>query len=75
MTAIVHPPTDISDLFTRHQVLYETIARSHPSLLGGIVRCSRCGRSRTVEPAKCLRDGWPRCCSVTMGLRAAEVAP
>lgn len=60
---------DTADLFTPHQVLYETIAKSHPSLLGGIVRCSRCGRSRKVDAAQCLRDGWPRCCSGTMGLQ------
>ena len=66
---------ETADLFTRHQVLYETIAKSHPSLLGGIVRCSRCGRSRQVDPAKCLREGWPTCCRTTMELRAAEVKP
>lgn len=60
---------DISDLFTPHQVLYETIAKSHPSLLNGIVWCSRCGHSRKVDAAKCLREGWPKCCSATMGLK------
>lgn len=65
--------TDAFDhVFSRHQVLYEEIARSHPSLLNGVVWCSRCGRSRTVDSAKCLRDGWPKCCGGTMGLQKVE---
>lgn len=58
----------IDAIFTRHQVLYEEIARSHPSLLNGIVWCSRCGKSRKVDAARCLREGWPKCCGGTMGL-------
>lgn len=53
---------------TRHQSLYDTIAASHPSLLNGIVWCSRCRRSRIVDAAKCLRDGWPKCCGVTVSI-------
>jgi hypothetical protein len=52
----------------RHQALYDTIASSHPSLLAGIVWCGRCGRSRKVDAAKSLRDGWPKCCCATMGI-------
>lgn len=59
--------TDLLTLPARHQALYETIAASHPSLLRGVVWCGRCMRSRTVDPAKCLRDGWPKCCSGMMG--------
>lgn len=58
----------------RHQALYDTIAASHPSLLAGIVWCGRCGKSRTVDPAQCLRFGWPKCCSATMSIdKPAEV--
>jgi len=65
----------IDTIFTRHQVLYETIAKSHPSLINGLVRCSRCGRLRTVDAAKCLREGWPRCCGGTMELQPVEAKP
>jgi len=60
----------------RHQSLYDTIAASHPSLLNGVVWCARCRRSRKVDAAKCLREGWPKCCSATMGLeKPQEVNP
>jgi hypothetical protein len=56
-------------IFSRHQVLYEEIAKSHPSLLGGKAWCARCRRARIVDAAKCLHDGWPKCCGGTMGLK------
>ncbi|MGY3393403.1 hypothetical protein ACVWW6_005994 [Bradyrhizobium sp. USDA 3311] len=62
------------DIFTRHQVLYEEIARSHPSLLNGKVFCARCGKPRQVDAAKCLRDGWPKCCGCSMSLAPAEAS-
>ncbi|NWG24564.1 MAG: hypothetical protein HXY30_09180 [Pseudorhodoplanes sp.] len=50
--------------------LYEQIAQSHPSLLAGRVICGKCGQTRQVEAAACLRHGWPKCpCGGgTMGL-------
>lgn len=68
----------IEDFFTapaRHQALYDTIAQRHPSLLAGIVICGRCGTRRQVDAARCLREGWPKCCSGTMGLAPVEVKP
>jgi hypothetical protein len=59
-------------IFTRHQVLYEEIARSHPSLFEGKVYCARCGKPRQVDAAKCLRDGWPKCCGATVSLASTE---
>lgn len=60
----------------RHQSLYDTIAQSHPSLLNGLVWCRHCESTRTVDPAKCLRDGWPVCCRATMSIdRPKEVKP
>lgn len=60
----------------RHQSLYDTIEASHPSLLAGKVWCGRCGRPRTVDAAKCLRDGWPKCCGTTVSIeKPAEVKP
>lgn len=41
--------------------LYDEIAASHPSLLAGRVHCGKCGTTRTVDPARCLREGWPKC--------------
>lgn len=64
--------TDFLTLLGRHQALYETIAKSHPSLLNGKVFCGRCGQARQVDAAKCLRDGWPKCCGCTMKLAPAE---
>jgi hypothetical protein len=59
----------------RHQTLYDTIAQSHPSLLAGVVWCGRCSKSRQVDAARCLREGWPKCCSDTMGLAPVEAKP
>lgn len=35
------------------------------------VECKRCGVSISVDPEKCLREGWPICCGQTMSLRSA----
>lgn len=58
----------LASVHHRHQALYDTIATSHPSLLAGMVLCGRCGKSRKVDAAKCLRSGWPKCCSSTMSI-------
>jgi hypothetical protein len=61
---------------SRHRALYDTIAKSHPSLLAGLVWCRHCGRARTVDPALCLREGWPKCCNRTMTIdKPVEVKP
>lgn len=54
------------------RALYDEIARSHPSLLSGRVFCARCGKARVVDPAACLRTGWPKCCSSTMSIDSRE---
>lgn len=56
----------------RHRALYDEIARSHPSLLDGRVVCGRCGQTRVVDAARCLREGWPKCCGQTMSLETKE---
>ena len=53
--------------FLANRRLYDEIAASHPSLLRGKVWCS-CGKTRTVDPADCLRNGWPKCCGGTMSI-------
>lgn len=30
--------------------------------------CRKCGRVQPVDPAECLRRGWPKCCGETMYL-------
>lgn len=32
------------------------------------VRCERCGATREVRFARCLAQGWPKCCGGTMRL-------
>jgi len=46
--------------------LYDEITRSHPSLLRGRVWCTRCNSFRQVNVAQALRNGWPKCCAMTM---------
>lgn len=59
-----------------HRTLYDTIAASHPSLFNGLVWCRHCRTTRTVDAARCLREGWPKCCSATMSIdKPAEVKP
>jgi hypothetical protein len=33
-----------------------------------MVECVSCGKREEVSFAKCLREGWPRCCALTMRL-------
>ncbi|MBB5051100.1 hypothetical protein HNQ36_001054 [Afipia massiliensis] len=54
--------TTIAHTFSRHQSLHDEIATKHPSLAGGLVWCRHCNKSRRVDPAECLRSGWPKCC-------------
>lgn len=46
---------------TRPHATFTEIERSHPSLLRGVVRCGRCSKPRTIDPATCQRIGWHRC--------------
>jgi hypothetical protein len=36
--------------------------------LGTCCKCTECGRVKHVDPAECLRSGWPKCCGYTMTL-------
>lgn len=56
--------------------LHDRLARSHPKLERGQVWCRACGATEQVDPAECLRSGWPKCCGATMTIDApAERAP
>ena len=59
----------------RGQALHDEIARSHPSLMRGRVWCVRCGGYKDVDPAKCLREGWPRCHGATMTIDSPKERP
>lgn len=38
-----------------------------PSVFGGLLRCTECGREQPLGDATShLRTGWPMCCSYTM---------
>lgn len=50
--------------------LHELASRSHPKLDRGRVWCRTCGASLVVNPAECLRSGWPKCCGQTMTIDA-----
>lgn len=38
----------------------------------GRVWCRECGGTVTVDAARCLRYGWPKCCGYTMTIDAPE---
>lgn len=59
---------------SRPPTLHEQLADAHPKLKRGIVWCHTCGARLIVDPADCLRWGWPTCCGSTMGLDAPEDA-
>ena len=52
--------------------LYDTIAKSNPSLARGRVWCRKCGATRKVDTAKCLEQGWPMCCGETMTIDSPD---
>lgn len=52
--------------------LHDDLAQCHPSLARGKVWCRRCGGSRAVDPAECLRSGWPICHGATMTIDSPE---
>lgn len=52
--------------------LHKTLAQCHPKLARGQVWCRTCGMTKKVDPAECLRYGWPKCCGQTMTIDAPE---
>lgn len=43
-----------------------------PALKRGRVWCHTCGHTEAVDPAQCLRSGWPTHCGQTMSLDSPE---
>lgn len=58
----------IPERLARMSGLHKRMANSHPALQRGLVRCNVCGSEQRVNPAECLRNGWPTCCVYTMYL-------
>jgi Zn finger protein HypA/HybF involved in hydrogenase expression len=54
--------------------IVETACHS-PKLARGQVWCRTCGRTEHVDSAKCLREGWPKCCGHTMTIDAPWEEP
>lgn len=52
--------------------LHEQVVADVPKLQRGRVWCHRCGATRDVDAAACLRRGWPRCCGATMSIDSPE---
>jgi len=51
--------------------MYRDMASS-PQLARGKVWCHRCGSTRQVDSAQCLRTGWPKCCGETMSIDSPQ---
>jgi hypothetical protein len=52
--------------------IYEDIAKSHPKLQEGKVWCRTCKKEQEVDTVHCLKNGWPKCCGLTMSLDKPE---
>jgi hypothetical protein len=50
--------------------LHDRLIECHPSLARRQVWCRCCGTTQRV--ANGLRDGWPKCCDVTMTIDSPE---
>jgi hypothetical protein len=45
---------------------------SHPKLKRNKVWCRICGREEDVDSARCMKEGWPKCCGETMTIDSPE---
>lgn len=52
--------------------LYRSIVDQVPQLKRGQCWCHTCGKEVWVNPAACLRSGWPMCCGETMSIDSPE---
>lgn len=52
--------------------LTEALASCHEKIERGLVWCRTCGAQKSVDPEKCIREGWPMCCGHTMTIDAPE---
>jgi len=52
--------------------LYEKMVQGSERLKRGRVWCVKCGASKEINSALCLRLGWPKCCGQTMTIDSPE---
>jgi hypothetical protein len=50
------------------------MSRVAAETLSGKCQCEKCGAMVTVDAARCLRHGWPKCCRQTMTLLPSEAS-
>jgi hypothetical protein len=46
----------------------DAMYRDMAEAMSNQVKCRHCGTTQAVDPAHCLRHGWPKCCGATMEL-------
>lgn len=68
---------DLGDILTKIDYCDIILSRgggnrmtTHPKIARGLVWCRKCGISERVNPAVCMRSGWPKCCGQTMTIDA-----
>lgn len=52
--------------------IHSNIVDQVPKLARGRVWCVTCGKTHKVDPAQCMRSGWPKCCGATMTIDSPE---
>jgi hypothetical protein len=60
------------ELVKRVSGLHQNIVNDVPALKRGMVWCTTCGRPQSINAAKCLQSGWPKCCGYTMTIDSPE---
>lgn len=60
------------EIFRRVSGLHEKIVDDVPQLQRGQVWCTKCGATKKISSADCLRHGWPKCCGYTMTIDSPE---
>jgi len=46
--------------------IFRAAVAANPKLRRGRVWCTVCGRRQDVDAVRCLCEGWPACCGLTM---------
>jgi hypothetical protein len=52
--------------------LHQKLSQVHPSLTRNQVWCRECGHTQRNDSAESLRNGWPKCCGMTMTIDSPE---
>ena len=62
-------------MIAKPHTIHDAIVASDPKIARGQVWCRRCGNTFQVDPAECLKSGWPRCCGATMTIDSPQERP